>query len=129
MLSVNLRRQGVDSLLICQGDAVGGKESDYLFHVLTREDKGDVILDLQGVKSFDNEGLSVIILSYELLASRKRRLFLKSPSIDIIRALQQHQMTPIPDSVKTSAAHFCGKGADKGYQSSAGLKPVTEKVM
>lgn len=46
MLSINLQKRGGDTLLICQGDVVGGKESDYLFHVMTREDKGDVILDL-----------------------------------------------------------------------------------
>lgn len=92
MLSVDMKVLRTACILVCRGDVIGKKEADYLFNLMTREDKGDVILDLSSVSAMDNEGLAVIILAYGVLSSLNRRLFLKSPSTALVRALQEREM-------------------------------------
>jgi anti-anti-sigma factor len=97
MLSVDLKVLRSGCLLVCRGDVIGGKEADYLFDLITRDDDGEVILDLTGVTKIDDHGLSVIIAAHKLLGNANRRLFLRSPSTDLIRALQQRQMDAVFD--------------------------------
>jgi anti-anti-sigma regulatory factor len=95
MLSVDLKVLRNGCLLVCRGDVLGAKEADYLFNLLTREDKGDVILDLAAVNSVGDEGLSVIALAYEMLMSVKRRLFLRNPSRELVTALRERHLDTI----------------------------------
>lgn len=105
MLSVDLKVLRGGCLLVCRGDAIGAKEADYLFNLMTREDKGDVILDLGGVTSIGDEGLSVIAVAYEMLMSVKRRLFLRSPSRELITALRQRHLDAIFETDSSRPAH------------------------
>ncbi len=104
MLSVDLKVVSNGVLLVCRGDVVGGREADYLFNLITRDDKGDVILDFGGVNRVDREGVSVISTGYEFLAHLGRRLFLKSPSADLVRALQERHLDAIFDFGQRSKA-------------------------
>jgi anti-anti-sigma factor len=89
MLSVDMKVLRTGCMLVCRGDVTGGKEAEYLFNLITREDKGDVIVDLGGVSAIDNQGVAVIIAAYTILRNCGRKLFLKSPSTDVVRALQE----------------------------------------
>lgn len=104
MLSVDLKVLTTGCLLVCRGDVIGAKEADYLFNLMTREDKGDVILDVGGVTKIGDEGLSVIVVAYEMLMTLKRRLFLRSPSRDLITALRQRHLDAIFDTDPPRAA-------------------------
>jgi anti-anti-sigma regulatory factor len=92
MLSIDLKILQTGCLLVCHGEVISAKEADYLLRLLIREDKGDVIHDLTGIKNINAHGLSVIIAAYEMLASCHRRLFLKSATADLVRALQQRHL-------------------------------------
>lgn len=106
MLSIDLKILQTGCLLVCHGEVINAKEADYLLRLLIREDKGDVILDLTGIKNINAHGLSVIIAAYEMLASCHRRLFLKSPSTDLVRALQRRHLDAIVqiDSRQTASS-------------------------
>ena len=103
MLSVDLKVSKNAVLLVCRGEVVGGREADYLFNLITRDHRGDVILDFAGVTKVDREGVSVISTSYELLSRLGRRLSLKNPSTELVRALQQLQIESILVSERTKA--------------------------
>lgn len=104
MLSVDLKRFKGGRLLVCRGEIVGGNEADYLFKLITRGDKGDVILDFGGISKVDSEGVSVISTGYEFLARLRRRLFLKNPSAELVRALQERHLDSIIDADQKSKA-------------------------
>ncbi len=105
MLSVDLKSFKGGRLLVCRGEIVGGSEADYLFKLITREGKGDVILDFGGVSKVDSGGVSVIGTGYEFLARLGRRLLLKNPSAEIVRALQQCHLDSIIDADQKSKTH------------------------
>ncbi len=92
MLSIDLKILESGCLLECHGSVTSAKEADYLLRLLTCEDKGDVILDLTGIKDINAHGVSVIIAAYEMLAGLDRRLFLKSPTADLVRVLQSRRL-------------------------------------
>jgi anti-anti-sigma regulatory factor len=92
MLSVDLKVLRTGCVLVCRGEVTGGKEADYLFDLMTRDDHGDVVVDLAGVTKVDEEGLSVIIAAHKLLANANRRLALSNPSTELVRSLQHRDM-------------------------------------
>jgi anti-anti-sigma regulatory factor len=65
-LSIHVQQLRDATLLICIGQIVQGQEADYLFSLITQRD-GDVVLDMNAVSHIDEEGLFLIVLSYELL--------------------------------------------------------------
>lgn len=72
---------------ICRGKLIRGQESDYLFDLVTRPDKRDVVLDVEGLDAFDKDGLSTIVLCHELLSLTHRRLFLRHASTEMLAEL------------------------------------------
>jgi hypothetical protein len=78
MLSIDLKVSRGGCVLVCRGDLLGGKEAEYLFNLITGEDKGDVILELGGANKVDDEGVSVIISAYGILEKLSRKLLLKN---------------------------------------------------
>lgn len=77
------------TVVTCRGMIVLGQASDYLFAVVTRPGRGDVVLDMQGVTKVDEAGIFAITLCYELLTASKRRLFLRNASPDILNGLRR----------------------------------------
>jgi anti-anti-sigma regulatory factor len=90
-LSIEVKRRKDATILTCRGMIVHGQASDYLFAVVTRPDRRDVVLDMQEVTKVDEAGIFVIVLCYELLTASKRRLFLRNASSDVIEGLRRQQ--------------------------------------
>ena len=88
-LSIEVNGGKDATVLTCKGMIVHGQASDYLFSVVTRPDRRDVVLDMQGVTEVDEAGIFVIVLCYELLTASKRRLFLRNASKDILDGLRR----------------------------------------
>jgi anti-anti-sigma regulatory factor len=88
-LSIEVNRSKDATILTCRGMIVHGQASDYLFSVVTRPDRCDVVLDMQGVTTVDEAGVFVIVLCYELLTAAKRRLFLRNASAEILDYLRR----------------------------------------
>ena len=87
-LSVEVKRQEGKAVFLCRGSLLQGEASDYLFHLLTRSHRQDVILDLAALTTFDRAGLQTVMLSSNFLAANHRRLLLRhAPSnlLDHIR--------------------------------------------
>jgi hypothetical protein len=76
MLRVDVKVLRRTALLTCHGDAIAGDEAGYLFDLLTRDHKRDVVLDVDGVKEIGSEGFLVIRTAREWLSRMGRRLFL-----------------------------------------------------
>ena len=87
MLRVNLELFNRTAWLKCQGDAITGDEANYLFDLITRDHQCDVVLDVDGVEEIGTEGLLVIKTGSEWLHRLGNRLFLRSASGDLRRAL------------------------------------------
>lgn len=83
---------------ICRGKLIRGEESDYLFDLVTRPDKRDVVLDLEGLDAFDKEGISTIVLCHELLSLTHRRLFLRHASTEMLAELFRRRRRSRPDA-------------------------------
>jgi anti-anti-sigma regulatory factor len=90
-LSVEVKDQSDTAVLACRGEIVQGRESDYLFALVTRPDQRDVILDVEAVTRVDDAGLLIILLCYEFLVSSDRRLFLRNPSLEMLEGLRRRQ--------------------------------------
>ena len=88
-LSIEVKRRKDATILTCRGMIVHGQASDYLFAVVTRPDRRDVVLDMQEVTKVDEAGIFVIVLCYELLTASKRRLFLRNASAAILEGLRR----------------------------------------
>ena len=88
-LSIEVNRWKDATVLTCRGMIVHGQASDYLFSVVTRPDRRDVILDMQDVTAVDEAGIFVIVLCYEMLTASKRRLFLRNASAEILDNLRR----------------------------------------
>jgi anti-anti-sigma regulatory factor len=90
-LSIEVKRWKHATVLTCRGMIVQGQASDYLFDLVTRPDRRDVVLDMQSVTKVDEAGIFVIVLCYELLTASKRRLFLRNASPEILDGLRRQQ--------------------------------------
>jgi anti-anti-sigma regulatory factor len=88
-LSIEVNRSKDATVLTCRGMIVHGQASDYLFSVVTRPDRRDVVLDMQAVTTVDEAGIFVIVLCYELLTAAKRRLFLRNASTEVLDNLRR----------------------------------------
>lgn len=77
-LSVEVKKPARTSVFICRGQIVRGQECNYLFDLLTRPATGDVVLDLESVTNFDEDGLSVVLMCGTLLSATHRTLFLRN---------------------------------------------------
>lgn len=58
-LSVEVNRQEGKCVFLCRGGPLLGEASDYLFHLLTRSHRKDVILDLAASHYLDRAGLHI----------------------------------------------------------------------
>jgi hypothetical protein len=94
MLRVNLELLNRTALLTCKGDAIVGDEASYLFDLITRDHRCDVVLDLENVQEIASEGLMVIKTGGEWLNQVGHYLFLRNASNDLIRALQAREIVP-----------------------------------
>jgi len=90
-MELSVEVSGVEEMpvFICRGKVVHGPELDYLFSLMTRPDRRDLVLDLQAVTAVDEAGMFMILLCYELLSASHRRLFLRNPSSDILEGLRR----------------------------------------
>jgi len=79
-LSVEVKKPARTSIFICKGQIVRGQECNYLFDLLTRPAMGDVVLDLESVTNFDEDGLSVVLMCRRFLFATHRTLFLCNAS-------------------------------------------------
>jgi anti-anti-sigma regulatory factor len=102
-LSIDVSNTNDAAVLTCRGEIIHGRESDYLFALATRPDRRDVILDVTGVTGFDEGGLSVIILSYRMLTSCQRRLFLRNPSLEMLAGIRRYHAESQEESSVTPA--------------------------
>ena len=80
------------TVLVCKGQLLQGRESDYLYDVITRECDSDMVLDLAEVSAIDDDGLLVLILGYELLTSACRTLLISNASAEVMQALCHKQL-------------------------------------
>jgi len=87
---------------ICRGKLIRGQESDYLFDLVTRPDKRDVVLDVEGLDAFDKDGLSTIVLCHELLSLTQRRLLLRNASTEMLAELVPKRSSYRPDAKEES---------------------------
>jgi anti-anti-sigma regulatory factor len=94
---------------------VQGQASDYLFAVVTRPDRRDVVLDMEEVTKVDEAGIFVLVLCYELLTASKRRLFLRNASADVIESLRRQQ-TDKANNAAASASLAALKAEYRGVQ-------------
>jgi anti-anti-sigma regulatory factor len=102
-LSVEVSKFHKDTLFVCEGEIVRGAEADYLFELLTRVDRNDVVLDLQAIRNIDQEGLRIIVLSYQVLSAFSRRLLIRSPTPELLVSLERCYLRPVNSSVKAVA--------------------------
>jgi anti-anti-sigma regulatory factor len=102
-LSIEVNHDKDATVLTCRGVIVHGRASDYLFAVVTRPSRRDVVLDMEGVTKVDEAGIFVITLCYELLTASKRRLFLRNASPEILDGLRR-QTEKVSNAASTSNA-------------------------
>ena|SRR6516164_1106895 len=102
-LSIEVNRCKDATVLTCRGMIVHGQAADYLFSVVTRPDRRDVILDMEDVTTVDEAGIFVIVLCYELLTASKRRLFLRNASAAILDDLRR-QTEKVNNAVASTAS-------------------------
>ena len=102
-LSIEVNRCKDATVLTCRGMIVHGQAADYLFSVVTRPDRRDVILDMEDVTTVDEAGIFVIVLCYELLTASKRRLFLRNASAAILEGLRR-QTEKVNNAVASTAS-------------------------
>jgi anti-anti-sigma regulatory factor len=86
-LSIEVVESGGAPTFICRGRLIRGRESDYLFDLVTRPGGRDVVLDVEQLHGFDKDGLSTIELCHELLSLTNRRLFLCNASKEMLLKL------------------------------------------
>lgn len=89
-LSVEVKRQEGKCIFLCRGGLLQGEASDYLFHLLTRSHRKDVILDLTALTTFDRGGLQAVMLSSNFLAAHRRRLFLRHAPSNLLEHIRRH---------------------------------------
>jgi|SRR5215831_14068410 len=104
-LSVKVRNLSDASRLICTGQIIRGPESDHLYEVVTRQLQQEVILDLNGVTTIDEEGLFLIALCYEILSTSNRKLGLCNPPASIMAALRRRQLDRVFNLRESTAIH------------------------
>lgn len=90
-LSVKVSKTDGTPRFACRGKLLRGEESDYLFELVTRPDRGDVVLDLEELSSFDQEALSTIVLCHEVLWSTKRKLFVRNAPAEMLLEFSRRQ--------------------------------------
>jgi anti-anti-sigma regulatory factor len=88
-LSVKVKRQKGIDVFFCRGCLLQGGASDYLFHLLTRSNRRDVILDLAALTTFDQSGLQAVMLSSSFLAANHRRLFLRHAPPNLLEYMRR----------------------------------------
>jgi len=96
-LSVEVKRQKGISVFLCRGCLLQGETSDYLFNLLTRSNRHDVILDLASLTTFDRAGLQTVILSSSFLAAYHRRLFLRHAPSNLLEHMRRGQDASLGD--------------------------------
>ena len=87
-LSVEVKRQQGMYIFSCRGSLLQGEASDYLFHLLTRSNHQDVILDLAALTSFDQAGVHAVVLGNTFLAACHRRLFLRDAPSSLLKKIR-----------------------------------------
>ena len=87
-LSVEVKRQQGMYIFSCRVSLLQGEASDYLFHLLTRSNHRDVILDLSALTSFDQAGVHAVVLGNTFLAACHRRLFLRDAPSSLLKEIR-----------------------------------------
>ena len=96
-LSVEVKRQQGMYIFSCRGSLLQGEASDYLFHLLTRSNHQDVILDLAALTTFDRAGLQSVMLSSNFLAANHRRLFLRHAPSSLLEHIRRRHGSSLDD--------------------------------
>jgi anti-anti-sigma regulatory factor len=94
-LSVEVKRQKGKCVFLCRGSLMQGDASDYLFHLLTRSHRQDVILDLAALSTFDRAGLQTLMLSSNFLVANRRRLFLRHAPSNLLEHIRRRHDAPL----------------------------------
>ena len=87
-LSVQVSKPKGNVVFACKGQIVEGPESQYLFDILSRPDRGNVIVDLQRVTAYDETGASVLVLCRKLLGACHRKLLVRNAPGSILELLK-----------------------------------------
>lgn len=87
-LSVEVSKPKGNVVFACIGQIVKGPESQYLFDLLSRPDRGNVIVDLQRVTACDEGGASVLVLCRKLLSACHRKLLVRNAPGSILELLK-----------------------------------------
>lgn len=96
-LSVEVKRQEGKSVFLCRGSLLQGEASDYLFNLLTRSHRQDVILDLAALTTFDRAGLQSVMLSSNFLAANHRRLSLRHAPSSLLEHIRRRHGSSLDD--------------------------------
>lgn len=96
-LSVEVKRQEGKCVFLCRGSLLQGEASDYLFNLLTRSHRQDVILDLAALNTFDRAGLQTVMLSSNFLAANHRRLFLRHAPSNLLEHIGDRRHASLDD--------------------------------
>ena len=94
-LRVEVKRQQGMYIFSCRGSLLQGEASDYLFHLLTRSNHQDVILDLAALTSFDQAGVHAVVLGNTFLAACHRRLFLRDAPSSLLKEMRCLRHPPL----------------------------------
>lgn len=96
-LSVEVKRQGGREVLCCRGRLLQGQASEYLFNLLTRSTRQDVVVDLEELLTCDEAGLQAFALSSAFLASCHRQLLIIHASEDMLEHLRKRHRAAMVD--------------------------------
>ena len=86
-LSVKVETGSEDTVFVCRGEISKFEASDYLFNLITRPGRNNVVLDFAGVTGIDEHGLTVLVWGRKILLAAKRKLLLRSASGEVLKHL------------------------------------------
>lgn len=96
-LSVEVKRQQGRDVLFCRGRLLQGQASEYLFQLLTRSTRHDVVVDLEELLTCDEAGLQAFALSSAVLASCQRQLLFLHASEEMLEHLRMQYGVAVSD--------------------------------
>lgn len=107
-LSVEVKRQEGRDVLFCRGRLLQGQASEYLFQLLTRSTRHDVVVDLEELLTCDEAGLQAFALSRAVLASCHRQLLIIHASEDMLEHLRERYRAAESDLQSLRPLAFAG---------------------
>lgn len=86
-LSVKVETGSEDTVFVCRGEISKFEASDYLFNLITRPGRNNVVLDFAGVTGIDEHGLAVLAWGRKILLAARRKLLLRIASGEVLKHL------------------------------------------